>query len=79
MSSSPTYSVAFVVFFAAYALSAQGIVGRPVNDFLERWSVPTMGIWVFLVAAYLYWKRDELAGERAALLRTDLPHLSPGA
>jgi dolichyl-phosphate beta-glucosyltransferase len=73
------YSAAFVVFFAAYALSAQGVVGRPVNDLLERWSVPTLGIWVFLVGAYLYWRQDQLAEKPGVLLRTDLSHLSPGA
>ena len=73
------YSAAFVVFFAAYALSAQGVVGRPINDFLEYWSIPTLGIWVFLVAAFMFWKKDHLAEARAALLRTDLAHLEPGA
>ena len=73
------YSAAFVVFFAAYALSAQGVVGRGVNDFLEYWSIPTLGIWVFLVAAYLFWKKDRTAEARATLLRTNLAHLAPRA
>ncbi|MEE8062586.1 MAG: hypothetical protein V3T16_12195, partial [Gemmatimonadales bacterium] len=53
--------------------------GRGVNDFLEYWSIPTIGIWVFLVAAFMFWKKDHLAEARAALLRTDLAHLEPGA
>jgi dolichyl-phosphate beta-glucosyltransferase len=39
------------IFFVAYALTTQGIVGRTINDLLEKASVPTYGIFA-LVAAF---------------------------
>ena len=72
------YAATFVAFFAAYALSAQGVVGRAVNDFLEYWSVPTVGIWIFLAGAYAHWKNTPPAAE-CPFVRRELAHLAPGA
>jgi len=72
------YAATFVLFFLAYAASAQGVVGRPVNDFLEYWSIPTLGIWVFLVGAFAYWRQTHPSPEGAGL-RRELAHLAPGA
>jgi hypothetical protein len=51
------YSVALVIFLATYSLSTEAIVGRQLNDLLEYWSIPTLGIWVMLIGAYVYWTR----------------------
>ncbi len=73
------YSAAFAVFFVTYGLTAPGLVGQTVNNFLENWSIPTAGIWVFLVAAYLYWRKELLASPGTTSRPTDLPHLARGA
>ncbi len=39
-----------IVFFVLYCLTAQGVVGRSLNDVLERASVPTYGIFALLIA-----------------------------
>lgn len=40
-----------VGFFAFYVFTVSGIVGRTLNDTLELWSIPTLGIWCLLYAA----------------------------
>lgn len=51
------YSVPLVAFLALYSLSTEALLGRELNDLLEFWSIPTIGIWVFLFGALRYWTR----------------------
>jgi len=73
------YSAALVVFLGTYALSTEGILGRELNNILEYWSIPTIGIWVFLVASYLYWRKEALAPAGNTPHPPDLPYLASGA
>ncbi|MEO5668843.1 MAG: glycosyltransferase 87 family protein [Bdellovibrionota bacterium] len=45
--------VCTLVFFVGYCLTAQGIVGRTLNDILERASVPTYAIFVLCAAFWV--------------------------
>ncbi len=73
------YSAAVAVLFCTWSLSAEGILGRDLNHLLEHWSVPTIGVWVFLVAAYVWWRRELQSGGKFGGHPPPLPHLAPGA
>ena len=73
------FEVALVVFLGTYALSTEGILGRELNNILEYWSIPTIGIWVFLVASYLYWRKEALAPAGNTPHPPDLPYLASRA
>jgi dolichyl-phosphate beta-glucosyltransferase len=49
------YAIYLVIFLLMYSLSTEAFLGRELNDTIEYWSIPTIGIWVFLFAAYRYW------------------------
>jgi len=42
---------------AFFSLSAQGVVGRQLNDWLEVWNIPTIGIWLLIVSFWYQTKR----------------------
>ena len=72
------YSVALVIFLATYSLSTEAIVGRELNDLLEYWSIPTLGIWAMLIGAYRYWTRRLEAAPDPDSHFPELAHFTPG-
>ena len=73
------YSMPLVIFLAMYSLSTEAILGRELNNLLEYWSVPTIGIWVLLISSYLFWRKEVQAPAGSAPQPPDLPHFATGA
>ncbi len=72
------YSAALVAFLVLYSLSTESILGRELNDLIEYWSLPTIGIWVMLTGAYLYWTRRAETPFRPGSHFPELAYLAPG-
>ena len=72
------YAVALLVFVALYSVSTEALLGRELNNLLEFWSIPTIGIWVFLISAFLYWTKKVQAPERGCPGPPELTQFAPG-
>ena len=73
------YAVSLLVFVALYSVSTEALLGRELNNLLEFWSIPTIGIWVFLISAFLYWTKKVQAPERGCPGPPELTQFAPGA
>ena len=71
------YSSSLLGFLLLYSLSTEFILGRPLNDAVEYASIPTLGIWVLLVGAYVYWTRGSGPGSRPDSHFPTLPDIAP--
>jgi dolichyl-phosphate beta-glucosyltransferase len=71
------YSASLVGFLLLYSLSTEFILGRPLNDALAYASIPTLGIWILLVGAFVYWTRDSGPESRPHSHFPALPDISP--
>ncbi|MEJ2483305.1 MAG: glycosyltransferase [Gemmatimonadota bacterium] len=71
------YSASLVGFLLLYSFSTEFILGRRLNDALEYASIPTLGIWILLVGAFVYWTRGSESGSRPASHFPALPDFTP--
>ena len=67
-----------MAFLALYSLSTEAFLGRDLNDLLEFWSIPTVGIWVFLFGAWRYWTRRLETDPDPDSHFPELAHFTPG-
>jgi len=73
------YSVPLVALLALYSLTSEAFLGRELNDLLAFWSIPTVGIWVFLFGAWTYWTRRLETAPDPDSHFPDLAHFMPGS
>jgi len=70
------YAASLVGFLLLYSLNAEFIRGGRLNEVVEFASIPTLGIWILLSGAFIFWTRISVPGSKPASHFPALPHIA---